>query len=184
MRVFLVSVALAASALVACGGTAEPGTGSGEADVTEQWSAKLSCDNGAAVLDADRTSPRSLQFVVREPAITKFLSSKVNHLENVRGEIIVRGASDRDVTDGASFSRFVDDALHFDASSNFNGTVTTRVLAEVKREDGDHVRLTFSEVTTTRSCSGHIDDHNCVNGTWSQADAVRELANWGFQSCR
>ena len=71
--------------------------------------AKLSCDGGAAVVDADRTNGRSVQFVVREPAIARILSSKVNHIQNVRGEVIVRGASESALNDGAALSRFVDD---------------------------------------------------------------------------
>jgi hypothetical protein len=143
-------------------------------EVVSQWSPRLTCDGGAAVLDGDVKDPRHQQFVVRDPNIVKFLSSRVNHLQNARGEVIVEGYAD-----GLGFT---DDAGRFDMSTNYDRTSTKRVVAVVSRE-GERVKLAFNEITTTRTCSGYIDGPYC-RGAWSQHDDVRELANWSFQSCR
>lgn len=169
---------LALGSLVACSASSsssdDPTTDDGN-EVVAQWSAKLTCDSGAAVLDGDVKDARHQQFVVKDANIVKFLSSKVNHLQNAKGEVIVSGYAD-----GVGFK---DDAGHFDMSANFNNTINKRVIAVVSPE-GERMKLAFQEITTTRTCSGYIDEVYCRNGEWSQHDDVRELANWSFQSCR
>lgn len=179
-RAHMVAKVLAACAslvlAVACGGSSEPTTASGDSEVVGAWSAKLTCDGGAAVIDADRADARHVQMVVREPHIVSFLSSKVNHIQNLKGEVILEGWAD----DPASFT---DDQGHFDYQQ-ISETLTKRVVGVVHREDGERVRLVFQRITTTRSCSGYIEEHDCRNGQWTVKDDVEELANWGFQSCR
>lgn len=179
------AASLLAVSSIACGGADDPTSSSEESNITAAWATKLTCDDGAAVLEVDHASARNVQFVVRNADIVKFLSSKVNHIQNARHEVILTGRADAEITDGASFTHFVDDAMRFDVSTSPSKLSSTRVLAEVKRDGDARVRLAFAEVTTTKSCSGHLDNRQaCVDGVWTENVDSRELVNWGFQNCR
>jgi hypothetical protein len=172
-----------ALAVSACGGAIDRessrddaiGGGAGAAS----FSPLVTCNEGAAVLEG---SKERAQLVVRETNAVKFLSERVRRAENFRGEVIVTGAISADrITD---VRHFIDDSGRFEATNDPRGSKTSRVIAEVSREVDDRVRVSFQEITTTRTCTGEVEERFCRNGSIVEKEEAREVASWEFTGCR
>lgn len=190
------------SLLAAC--AADPAsTGSDDADYTGvSFEEALTCEDGAAALDLAKTTHKALdvyegkevelrdaQMVVRNQGVVDFLSSKVNHLQNAKGEIIVRGSIPGD----GEFDFFEDWNLAAPTTRQEGNKVRVReqmvaVVHRVKESEG-RVRIAFNKTTQTMTCSTYWEEDHCAYDSYAQKrgelDVQRHddpIADWVF-SC-
>lgn len=173
---------------MACGGAVDP-SAQEDGEGTTSYQAMLTCGDGAAVLAVDRDDPRRVELVVHDPDAGREVRARIVRAANDVGEIVVRGEAERPVADASQFDRFVDDSGRFDratgsVSPSDRGAPATRIVAEVTRTGIDAVTLAFQEVTTTRTCSGTIEERFCRGGEWIENRTVTELASVRFDGCR
>lgn len=171
----------------ACGGAIDT-TAPDEAETTA-WSAMLTCEDGGAVLEVDRADARHVQLVVRHDEASSHLRTRVERAANDLGEIVVSGNARLPIEGAQTFDRFVDESGRFDRAPASlapadRGNAASRIVAEVRRGAVDEVTLSFQEVTTTRSCTGTIEERFCRGGEWVESRAIEELAAWRFTGCR
>jgi hypothetical protein len=170
---------------VACGGAVDGAAGD-EDDATGTWSAMLTCDDGDAVLEVDRSDATQLMLVVRGEEARRHLTLHVDRAANSVGEIVVVGRARVAVESAASFDRFADESNRYERSSaiGLNDVAgKPRIVAEVRRSAVDQVTLAFQEVTTTRSCAGTVESHYCRGAEWIEQRGIKELASWSFKGC-
>jgi hypothetical protein len=178
--------AVSVSSMGACGGAVDASS-SGEDEATGTWSAMLTCGDGAAVLEVDRSDATQLKLVVRGEEARRHLTTRVDRAANSVGEIVVVGRARLPVESAASFDRFVDESDRYERSSavglNDVGD-KPRIVAEVRRSAVDQLTLAFQEVTTSRSCAGTAEGRFCRGAEWVEQRGIKELASWSFNGCR
>jgi hypothetical protein len=180
MRIGIVLWGASALCLLACGGAIDRENAREDA-IGGRWSPLMTCNDGAAILEA--SSDERVQLVVREENAVKFLSARVKRAENFRGEVIVSGAIPAERV--ANLRHFIDDSGRFEvAASEPSVEKSARVVAEVSREVDDRVRVSFQEITTTRTCTGDLEQRFFRNGLMVEKEEAREVASWEFTGCR
>lgn len=173
-------------ATAACGGAVDT-SASGEDDATGAWSAMLTCDDGAAVLEVDRADATQLKLVVRGEEARRHFDARVDRATNSVGEIVVVGRARLPVESSASFDRFVDESDRYERAPSLGLNdvgAKPRIVAEVRRSAVDRVTLAFQEVTTSRSCAGTVEGRFCRGAEWTETRGIEELASFSFEGCR
>ena len=172
--------------MVACGGAVD-GTAMGNDDATGTWSAMLTCDDGDAVLEVDRSDATQLKLVVRGEEARRHLTMRVDRAAGPAGEIIVVGRARLPVEGAASFDRFVDESNRYERSSAIGLNdlgARPRIVGEVRRSAVDQLTLAFQEVTVERTCAGTVEGRFCRGAEWIETRGIKELASWSFKGCR
>ncbi len=166
---------LALLALAACSqnADAEPGDADEGALGLDDFAVKLTCDEGAAVLDVgtrtydvdelsngrmERTRHRKAQFVVRRSDVVEKLSARVDHVRSQSGEVILRSS----MRDGEDFSFFEDESFGSAATRDEGNRVRIResTVAVVHRVNGssNEVRVVFNKRTERMTCATYFNE--------------------------
>jgi hypothetical protein len=175
---------------VACGGAVDTTAALDDEATTGTWSAMLTCDDGSAVLEVDRSDATQLKLTVRGEEARRHFETRVDRASNSVGEIVVVGRARVPVEAAASFDRFVDESDRYDRPSTIglndigNTADKPRIVAEVRRSALDQVTLAFQEVTTSRTCAGTVEGRFCRGAEWVETRGIKELASWSFKGCK
>jgi hypothetical protein len=145
------------------------------------WRQVLSCDGGAAVVDADQDNPYLVQLVIREKAIVDyFRSSGFGASPGVPfqgSEIIVSGRNDQPVYSGGDVRSF---------SAQRPSSYSNTEYSYVRREGAG---LRINTVDRHNGCPGECRDYpysmQCESlCTGAQVGSQWDVANWYFQNCQ
>jgi hypothetical protein len=147
----------------------------------ETWQKVLTCDGGAAVVDADSDNPAHLQIVVRDPNIVSYFNkSGVGSspgMPSSATEVIRSGNNDIPVHDGGDVHAF---------SESYQDSYSTYQNAYIWREGGGiKIKFESQHMGCPADCRENPLSMQCeslcvganVGGRW-------EMANWYFRDCR
>jgi hypothetical protein len=201
MRPFRALLLFVPVVLVACTSSESSEPATDDADFTgSNAETKLTCEGGAAVLEVDRRvtkahdlesggeiAIREAQFVVRDRGVVDYLSSKVAHVQNAKGEIVVSGS----LRDGQVFDFIEDRSFDGGTTRNDGNKVRIReqmvaVAHRVKDQEG-RVRIVFNRRTERMTCSTYWEESHCAfdqqqnkPGTLSTERNDAPIADWVF----
>lgn len=174
-------VLLSLVTVAACGSPAEDdasASSSESAYSSGAWQKMVTCNGGAAVLDADTGERRQVQLVIRDPNAINWLTGRVGMqlgpLDRGNGrELVVRGWTDNGVFSPADFRSM--------------GAPLGGGDAQVFR-DGAGIKIVFRHDDGVQG--GYCTDNQggweggCIGGWAGGTRVMRELANWYFDDCR
>jgi len=128
------------------------------------WNKVLTCDGGAAVVDVNDFQRNSVQVVIRDPNVVRYIQSKYYANEFPQSsEVILSGLNARDVYNGSDFQ--------YISLVSFG-----KMMWEAYRENqGLKVRF-YRTISDTNS--------DCPNYVPCKPDYQAEVANWYFNSCQ
>ncbi len=165
----------------ACGSppSGDPSASTDSAYSSGQFQKMLTCNGGAAVLDADTGERRQVQFVIRDPNAINWLTGQVGMqlgpLNRGNGrELIVSGRSDNGLFSPGDFHSMSQPFIDAGDAQVFRDGRGIKVV--FRRDDG--VQGGFC----TDNQGG--EPGGCIGGWAGGTRVYHELANWYFDDCR
>ncbi len=160
----------------------------------------LRCDEDAAILtidpnvtnttDLDRgeVKMRGAQFIVSNPEVVKYLSGKVDHIQNGKGQVAVRGL----IPANDPFDHFEDFSV---GTPNVRPEgnklrISDQVVAVVHRVRGEseRLRIVFNRTTQRTTCSTYFEQNQCAydeqrhaRGELTVQRKDEPIADWVFR---